>query len=144
MKNKDIQVGDRKKFLRKVNLFKTDCRKLIRLQSKIKTKLTDKAREKCEHQEISQKIILEKSILSIKLNPDRMDKIIEIIYAVAAELRLAGKLERNFEREWGITLADIKKRAGNWNKQKSVKLPRGKTVTKQQYENHLKLSLIHI
>jgi RNA polymerase primary sigma factor len=100
--------------------------------------LTGKAREKCEHQEISQKIILEKSIISIKLNPNKTDKIIEIIYAVAAELRLAGKLERNFEREWGITLADIKKRAGNWNKQKSVKLPRGKTVTKQQYENHLK------
>ena len=137
-RKKEIQAGEIKKFLRKVKLFKTDCKKLMRLQSKIKTKLTDKARAKCEHQEISQKIILEKSILSIKLNPDRMDKIIEIIYAVAAELRLAGKLERNFEREWGITLANIKKRAGNWNKQKSVKLPRGKTVTKQQYENPLK------
>ena len=137
-RKKEIEAGEIKKFLKKVKLFKTDCRKLIRLQSKIKTKLTDKARKKCEHQEISQKIILEKSILSIKLNPDRMDKIIEIIYAVAAELRLAGKLERNFEREWGMTLADIKKHAGNWNKQKSVKLPRGKTVTKQQYENHIK------
>jgi len=137
-KKKEIEVGETKKFLRKVKLFKTDCKKLMRLQSKIKTKLTDKARAKCEHQEISQKIILEKSILSIKLNPDRMDKIIEIIYAVAAELRLAGKLERNFEREWGMTLANIRKHAGNWNKRKSVKLPRGKTVTKQQYENHIK------
>ena len=137
-KKKEIEAQEIKKFLKKFKLFKTDCKKLIKLQSKIKTKLTDKAREKCEHQEISQKIILEKSIISIKLNPNKTDKIIEIIYAVAAELRLAGKLERNFEREWGITLADIKKRAGNWNKQKSVKLPRGKTVTKQQYENHLK------
>ena len=137
-KKKEIQAGETKKFLRKVKLFKTDCKKLMRLQSKIKTKLTDKARAKCEHQEISQKIILEKSILSIKLNPDRMDKIIEIIYAVAAELRLAGRQERNFEREWGMTLADVRKHAGNWNKQKSVKLPRGKTVTKQQYENHIK------
>ena len=67
-----------------------------------------------------------------------MDSIIEIIYEVAAELRLAGKQERSFEREWGMTLADIKKQAGNWNKQKSEKLPRGKTVTKQQYENHIK------
>ena len=137
-RKKEIQAGETKKFLRKVKLFKTDCKKLMRLQSKIKTKLTDKARAKCEHQEISQKIILEKSILSIKLNPDRMDKIIEIIYAVAAELRLAGRQERNFEREWGMTLADVRKHAGNWNKQKSVKLPRGKTVTKQQYENHIK------
>ena len=137
-KKKEIEAKEIKKFLKKFKLFKTDCKKLIRLQSKIKTKLTDKAREKCEHQEISQKIILEKSILSIKLNPDRMDKIIEIIYAVAAELRLAGRQERNFEREWGMTLADVRKHAGNWNKQKSVKLPRGKTVTKQQYENHIK------
>ena len=137
-RKKEIEDGEIKKFLKKVKLFKTDCRKLIRLQSKIKTKLTDKAREKCEHQEISQRIILEKSILRIKLTPDRMDKIIEIIYAVAADLRLAGKPERNLEREWGMTLAGIRKHAGNWNKQKSVKLPRGKTVTKQQYENHMK------
>ena len=137
-KKKEIEVKEIKKFLKKVKLFKTGCKKLIGLQSKIKTKLTDKAREKCEHQEISQKIILEKSILSIKLNPDKMDNIIEIIYAVAAELRLAGRQERNFEREWGMTLADVKKHAGNWNKRKSVKLPRGKTVTKQQYENHIK------
>ena len=137
-KKKEIETKEIKKSLKKFKLFKTNCKKLIKLQSKIKTKLTDKAREKCEHQEIKQKIILEKSILSIKLNPDRMDKIIEIIYAVAAELRLAGRQERNFEREWGMTLADVRKHAGNWNKQKSVKLPRGKTVTKQQYENHIK------
>ena len=137
-KKKEIETKEIKKSLKKFKLFKTDCKKLIKLQSKIKTKLTDKAREKCEHQEISQKIILEKTILSIKLNPNKMDNIIEIIYEVAAELRLAGKQERSFEREWGMRLADIKKQAGNWNKQKSVKLPRGKTVTKQQYENHIK------
>ena len=137
-KKKEIETKEIKKSLKKFKLFKTNCKKLIKLQSKIKTKLTDKAREKCEHQEISQKIILEKSIISIKLNPNKTDKIIEIIYAVAAELRLAGRQERNFEREWGMTLAGVRKHAGNWNKQKSVKLPRGKTVTKQQYENHIK------
>ena len=138
-KKKEIETKEIKKSLKKFKLFKTNCKKLIRLQSKIKTKLTDKAREKCEHQEMSQKITLEGFIRDMKLNPNVMDNIIETIYAVASELRLAGKQERDFEREWGMTLANIRKHAGNWDKQKSVKLPRGKTVTKKQYENHIKL-----
>ena len=133
-KKQAIADKETKKFLKHVKFFKTNCKKLIELQNKSKTKLTEKAREK----EIGIKTILEDSIRKMKLNPDVMDKIIEVIYAVAAELRLAGKLERNFEREWGTTLADIKKKSGNWSKQKSLKLSRGKTVTKQQYENHIK------
>ena len=62
--------------------------------------------------------ILEESIRSMKLSPDVMDKIIEKIYAIAAEIRLAGKLERDLEREWGMTLAGIKKHAGGWKKKK--------------------------
>ena len=137
-KKQAIADKETKKFLKHVKFFKTNCKKLIELQNKSKTKLTEKAREKCEQKEIGIKTILEDSIRKMKLNPDVMDKIIEVIYAVAAELRLAGKLERNFEREWGTTLADIKKKSGNWSKQKSLKLSRGKTVTKQQYENHIK------
>ena len=60
-----------------------------------------------------------------------MDEIIEKIYAIAADLRLAGKEERALEREWGTTLADVKKMAGNWTKQKSVKLLRGKTIRRK-------------
>jgi RNA polymerase primary sigma factor len=137
-KKQAIADKETKKFLKHVKFFKTNCKKLTESQNKIRTKLTEKAREKCEQKEMSIKTILEDSIRKMKLNPDVMDKIIEVIYAVAAELRLAGKLERNFEREWGMTLIDIKKNSGNWSKQKSLKLPRGKTVTKQQYENHLK------
>jgi len=70
---------------------------------------------------VSQSTIIEESIRSMKLNPDIMDGIIEKIYAIAAEIRLAGKLERNFEREWGMTLADIKKHAGGWKTKKKRK-----------------------
>jgi len=68
-----------------------------------------------------------------------MDGIIEQIYEIAAAIRSVGKQERNLEREWGMTLTEVKKQAGNWTKQKSVKLPRGKTVTKKQYDNYMKL-----
>jgi RNA polymerase primary sigma factor len=36
-----------------------------------------------------------------------------------------------------MTLAEIRKQAKNWSKQKSVKLPRGKTVTRTQYDRYL-------
>jgi RNA polymerase primary sigma factor len=138
---KKIQIEDKetKKFLTKVKLFKTNCKKLITIQSKIKTKLTDKTLKKCEQQEVDQKSILEQSIRNMKLSPDIMDRIIETIYAVADELRSAGKKERDFEREWGMTLADIKKQAGNWKKQKSVKLARNKILTKKQFEDQIQL-----
>jgi RNA polymerase primary sigma factor len=77
----------------------------------------------------------------MKLSPNIMDGIIEKIYEFAAEIRLAGKFERDFEREWGMTLADIKKHAGGWKTKKSVKLPRGETFTKKKYENQLQLVL---
>ncbi len=138
---KKIELEDKetKKFLKQVKLFKTNSKKLIKLQSKIKTKLTDKARKKCEQQELSQKADLEESIRSLKLSPDIMDRIIETIYSVADELRTAGKKERDFEREWGMSLVAIKKQVGNWKTQKSIKLPRGKTLTKKQYENQIQL-----
>ncbi|NIQ03084.1 MAG: RNA polymerase sigma factor RpoD [Nitrospinaceae bacterium] len=67
-----------------------------------------------------------------------MDYIIEKIYEIAAALREAGKEERTIEKQLGCTLAQVKKQAKNWNKQKSVKLPSGKVVTRTQYDNHMK------
>ena len=75
----------------------------------------------------------------MKLTPNTMDDIIEKIYAVAAEIRLVGKEEREFERAWGMKFADIKKHSGNWKKLKSVKLPRGVIITSKKYEECLKL-----
>ena len=135
----EIEAKETKKFLNTIKLFKTNSKKLKTLRTKITAKLKDKTREKYEQKVVSQNRILEESIRSMKLSPNIMDGIIEKIYAIAAEIRLAGKLERDFEREWGMTLADIKKHAGGWKTKKSVKLPRGETFTKKKYENQLQL-----
>ena len=135
----EIEAKETKKFLNRIKLFKTNSKKLKTLRKKITAKLKDKTREKYEQEVVKQNSILEESIRSMKLSPNIMDGIIEKIYAIAAEIRLAGKLERNLEREWGMTLADIKKHAGGWKTKKSVKLPRGETITKKKYENQLQL-----
>ena len=134
-----IEAKETKKFLNEIKIFKTNTKKLTTLQSKITSKLTDKAKEKHEQQEINQKSLLKKSMRSMKLTPNTMDDIIEKIYAVAAEIRLVGKEEREFERAWGMKFADIKKHSGNWKKLKSVKLPRGGSITSKKYEECLKL-----
>ena len=134
-----IEAKETKKFLNEIKIFKTNTKKLTTLQSKITSKLTDKAREKHEQQEINQKSLLKKSMRSMKLTPNTMDDIIEKIYAIAAEIRLVGKAEREFERAWGMKFADIKKHSGNWKKLKSVKLPRGGSITSKKYEECLKL-----
>ena len=135
----EIEAKETKNFLNRIKLFKTNSKKLKTLRRKITAKLTDKTRGKYEQEVVSQNSILEESIRSMKLSPNIMDGIIEKIYAIAAEIRLAGKLERDFEREWGMTLAGIKKHAGGWKTKKSVKLPRGETFTKKKYENQLQL-----
>tara|TARA_B110000438_G_scaffold133882_1_gene129626 strand:+ start:3967 stop:5730 length:1764 start_codon:yes stop_codon:yes gene_type:complete len=134
-----IEAKETKKFLNEIKIFKTNTKKFTTLQSKITSKLTDKARKKHEQQEINQKSLLKKSMRSMKLTPNTMDDIIEKIYAVAAEIRLVGKEEREFERAWGMKFADIKKHSGNWKKLKSVKLPRGGSITSKKYEECLKL-----
>ncbi|MBT4127346.1 MAG: RNA polymerase sigma factor RpoD [Nitrospina sp.] len=134
-----IEAKETKKFLNEIKIFKTTTKKFTTLQSKITSKLTDKAREKHEQQETKQKSLLKKSMRSMKLTPNTMDDIIEKIYAVAAEIRLVGKEEREFERAWGMKFADIKKHSGNWKKLKSVKLPRGGSITSKKYEECLKL-----
>ena len=135
----EIEAKETKKFFDRIKFFKTSTKKLKTLQKKITVKLTDKTREKYEQEVLGQKSILEECIRSMKLNPYIMDGIIEKIYGIAAEIRLAGRLERDFEREWGMTLAGIKKHAGGWKTKKSVKLPRGETFTKKKYENQLQL-----
>ena len=138
-KKVEIEAKETKIFLKRIKSFKSNGKKLKTLRKKITVKLTDKTREKYEQEVLGQKSILEECIRSMKLNPYIMDGIIEKIYGIAAEIRLAGRLERDFEREWGMTLADIKKHAGGWKTKKSVKLPRGETFTKKKYENQLQL-----
>ena len=134
-----IEAKETKNFLNRIKFFKANSKKLKTLRSKSTAKLTDKAKGKYEQEVVSKNRTLEESIRSMKLSPDIMDSIIEKIYAIAAEIRLAGKLERDFERESGMTLSGIKKHAGGWKTKKSVKLSRGETFTIKKYENQLQL-----
>jgi len=138
-KKAEIEKGETKKFLKNIRDLKVHSDKLQKIQKRIETKLTEKIRAKTEKDEIAQKIVLEGAIRKINLAPGVMDGIIEQIYEIAAAIRSVGKEERDLERKWGMTLTEVKKQAGNWTKQKSVKLPRGKTVTKKQYDNYMKL-----
>ena len=82
-----------------------------------------------------QQKLVEKLIYGLKLSNNVMDETIEKIYGIAAEFREAGKQERDIEKQLRMSLAGIKKLAKNWTKQKSVKLPIGKVVTRAQYDN---------
>ncbi|MCH6579677.1 MAG: RNA polymerase sigma factor RpoD [Nitrospinae bacterium] len=113
-------------------------KKSEKLHQRSETKLSEKMKSKVARELEEQRALLVNMVRDLNLHGDVMDGIIENIYEIAASMREAGKQERLLEKELGMSLSDIKKLAKNWAKQKSVKLPKGKVVTKIQYDNHLK------
>ena len=138
--NKEQSEKDEtKKFLKKVKSLNSEFTKLEKLQVKFDSgKLSEKMKVKTEAQLQKQQNEVEDLIASLTLSADKMDEVIEKIYAIAAEYREAGKQERDIERQLGVSLAGVKKLAKNWTKQKSVKVPKGKVVTRTQYDNFMK------
>ncbi len=127
-------------FLKSIRNLKTQSQKLERTRKRLTaSKLSEKVRTRLEKDESDQKKIVEDIVSNINISIDVMDAIIEQIYDIAAQIREAGKQERNLEKQLGLTLAEIKKLAKNWSKQKSVKIPSGKVVTRTQYDNYLKM-----
>ena len=139
--NKEQSEKDEtKKFLKKVKNLSTEFDKFEKLLDKVESgKLTEKMQTKVSDQLQKQQESVEKLIAGLTLSVDEMDGLIEKIYAIAAEYREAGKQERDIERQMGISLAGVKKLAKNWTKQKSVKVPKGKVITRVQYDNFIKL-----
>ena len=139
-KNEEFEKKETKKFLKKIKNLKTQEPKLLRLQTRrAGAKLSDKMKAKLDKEILAQQKIMDQVVLDINLNTNVMDGIIEKIYAVAAQIRSAGREERDLERQLGASLAEIKKLAKNWAKQKSVKLPTRKVLTRVQYDNHMKM-----
>ena len=103
-------------------------------------KLSEKMKTKWDKEVKESKKNLEEAFYKLNLSLDHMDVIIERIYEIAAHIREAGKPERLIEKELRVPLAEIKKLAKNWTKQKSVKLPRGKTITKKQFDDYAKVA----
>ena len=129
-----------KNFMKKVRKLKSEFTKFEKLQDKLDSgKLSEKMQAKATDQLQKQHKDVENIISSLTLSIDEMDGLIEKIYGIAGEYRKAGKQEKTIEKQLGMSLAGIKKLAKNWAKQKSVKLPKGKVITRTQYDNHIKL-----
>ncbi len=128
-----------KNLQKRVRALKTECQKLEKFNIRIDSgKLSEKMLAKVTGQLEKQQKIVEKMISNLGLSNDVMDETIEKIYGIAAEYRAAGKKERDIERQLRMSLSGVKKLAKNWTKQKSVKLPIGKVVTRVQYDNFMK------
>ena len=122
-----------KNLQKRVRELKTECQKLEKFNIRIANgKLSEKMLAKVTGQLEKQQKIAEKMISNLGLSNDVMDETIEKIYGIAAEYRAAGKKERDIERQLRMSLSGVKKLAKNWTKQKSVKLPIGKVVTRAQ------------
>ncbi|MCH8312763.1 MAG: RNA polymerase sigma factor RpoD [Nitrospinae bacterium] len=139
-KNEEFEKKEAKKFLKKIKSLKTQEQKLQRIQSRrASAKLSEKMKDKLDKEFKTQQKMMDQVVSDFNLRTDVMDGIIEKMYAIAAQIRSAGREERDLERQLGASLAEIKKMAKNWTKQKSVKLPTGKVLTRVQYDNHMKM-----
>ena len=128
-----------KNLQKRVKTLKAECQKLEKLSARIDNgKLSEKMLAKATGQSEKQQKIVEKMITGLGLSNDVMDETIEKIYEIAAEYRAAGKKERDIERQLRMSLSGVKKLAKNWTKQKSVKLPNRKVITRVQYDNFMK------
>ena len=133
------EKDETKKLFKKIKSLKSEFAKLEKIQIKLEgTKLTEKMQVKLTTQYHKLQRDVGEIITGLNLSLDEMDGLIEKIYAIAAEYREAGKLERTIERQMGTSLAEVKKLAKNWVKQKSVKVPKGKVITRIQFDNFIK------
>jgi len=129
-----------KKYTNKIKNVLNERKKLEQVTLKISApKITDKMREKLTKETGVRQEKLDQAFRNLKLKPDYMDGVIEKIYEIAGEIREAGKPERMLDKELKMTLADVKKLAKNWAKQKSVKIGAGKVMTKKQYDTHSRM-----
>jgi len=129
-----------KRVMKAIRALTTQFKKVDKLQARSETKLSEKMQAKVTKELEAQRIVLEKMVRELNVHADVLDGIIENIYEIAASIREAGKEERLLEKELKMSLAEIKKLAKNWTKQKSVKLPKGKVVTKKQFDGYTKMA----
>ena len=129
-----------KRVMKAIRAIATQSKKVDKLQKRSETKLSEKMQAKVDKELKAQRSVLENMVRDLNVHADVMDGIIENIYEIAASIREAGKEERMLEKELKMSLAEVKKLAKNWAKQKSVKLPNGKVVTKKQFDGYTKMA----
>jgi RNA polymerase primary sigma factor len=128
-----------KRVMKAIRALTTQFNKVDKLQKRSETKLSEKMQAKVAKELEAQRAILENMFRELNVHADVLDGIIENIYEIAASIREAGKEERLLEKELKMSLADVKKAAKNWVKQKSVKLRGGKVITKKQFDGYIKI-----
>jgi RNA polymerase primary sigma factor len=138
---KEVSEKDEtKRVMKIIRSLNAQYAKIEKLQKRLETKLSEKMSAKVTKELSAQRTLLENMVRDLNVHADVFDGIIENIYEIAAAIREAGKEERLLEKELKMTLADIKKLAKNWTKQKSVKLPNNKVVTKKQFDGYMKMA----
>ncbi len=132
---------ERKTALKAIRTIKAQDLKLQTIRKRLSaSSLSEKMRTKLEAEEKKQKNIIDQSVRDLNLCDDEMDRIIELIYGIAAQIREAGKQEKNIEKRLGVPFSDVKK-LFKTKKGKTVKLSNGKELTRVKFEEYNKISL---
>jgi RNA polymerase primary sigma factor len=132
---------ERKTALKAIRTIKAQDLKLQTIRKKLSASgLSEKMKTKLESEEKKQKNLIDQSVRDLNLCDDEMDRIIELIYGIAAQIREAGKQEKNIEKRLGMPFSDVKK-LFKTKKGKTVKLSNGKELTRVKFEEYNKISL---
>ncbi|MEC7640662.1 MAG: RNA polymerase sigma factor RpoD [Nitrospinota bacterium] len=141
MDDEDLEIRERKKAIKNIRSLKIKNEKLERLRKRLESSvLSKKMHTRLINEEKAQQRLVEQTVCDINLSNEEMDRIIEKIYEIAAEIREAGKQERIIERKLGVTFAELKKLYKTRKKAKSIKMPRGRDLPVTKYEEYSKIS----
>ena len=135
------EAEERKTALKNIRVIKAQDLKLQTIRKRLSaSSLSEKMRTKVEAEEKKQKAIIDQSVRDLNLCENEMDRIIELIYGIAAQIREAGKQEKTIEKKIGMPFAEVKK-IFKTKKGKTVKLTNGKELTRVKFEEYNKISL---
>jgi len=141
LENEELEAEERKRAIAKIRALKMKNEKLQRLRNRLKSaNLSEKMRAKLTAEEKEQQRLIEQAVRDTNLSVDEMDRIIEKIYEIAAQIREAGKQEKAIERKLGVSFAELKQLHKTRKKSRSIKLPRGRELSMAKYEEYNKIS----
>jgi len=139
-KTDNLGKAEIKKYTNRIKDVLNQGKKLKSINLKLSaSKITEKMREKLTKEKGAHQKKLDQLFSNLRLKPNYLDQIIEKLYEIAGQIREAGKPERMLDKELKMTLAEVKKLAKNWTKQKSVKIGPNKIMTKKQFDEHAKM-----
>jgi len=85
-----------------------------------------------------QQKLLEKTVCDVNLSNEELDRIIEMIYEIAAQIREAGKQEKFIERQLGMPFSEVRKLFKG--KKTRARLSTGKDLSRKKFDEFSKTS----